>query len=131
MGLSKIQLGLNRGEGGRLTRDRVWWMGSKDPTADIPVVIGDAVPAGPLQGPCRWAHVLLRSHIQIERVGPPQRGMGRHGGRSRRRRSTETATRSCSTTIRLPDPTLAPSGSLRAWTGPRRSSVRCHCLAPR
>jgi len=54
MGLSEIQLGLNRGEGGRLTRDRVWRMGSKDPTADIPVVIGDAVPAGPLQGRCRW-----------------------------------------------------------------------------
>ena len=72
MGLSEIQLGLNRGEGGRLTRDRVWRMGSKDNTADIPVVIGDAVPAGPLQGRCRWAHLLMWSHIQIEGVGPPR-----------------------------------------------------------
>ena len=59
---SRYELMMNRGmrkrrfrpNGGKVvqghTRDRVWRMGSENPTANIPVVVDNAVPAGPLRG---------------------------------------------------------------------------------
>jgi len=65
------------------TRDRVWRVGTKDSTANIPVVGGDAVPAGPLQGGCRWAHLRMRSRIQVERISPPRLRVWWRSGRTR------------------------------------------------
>jgi len=79
---SRYELMMNRGmrkrrfrpNGGKVvqghTRDRVWRMGSENPTANIPVVVVDVVPAGPLRRRCRWAHVLGWSQIEVERVDP-------------------------------------------------------------
>ena len=61
------------------TRDQVWRMRSKDPTANIPVVEVIAVPTGLLQGRCRWAHLLLWSRVEIE-LRCPSRGRMRRGG---------------------------------------------------
>ena len=59
------------------TRDRVWRMGSENPTANIPVVVVDVVPAGPLRRRCRWAHVLGWSQIEVERVEGARRWVRR------------------------------------------------------
>ena len=53
------------------TIDRAWRMGSEEPTAIVPVVVDNAVPAGLLRGRCRWAHLRLGSHVEVERVAPP------------------------------------------------------------
>ena len=54
-----------------------WPMGSEEPTAIVPVVVDNAVPAGPLRGRCRWAHLRMWSHVQLEVVGPPRRVLRR------------------------------------------------------
>jgi len=59
------------------TRDRAWRMGPKDPTAIVPVVVGDAIPTGSLRGRRRWARRLLRSHVQVEWIDPTRRQLRR------------------------------------------------------
>ena len=56
----------------RRTRDRVWRVGTKDSTANIPVIGGDVVPAGPPRRGCRWAHLVMGSRAQVKGVGPPR-----------------------------------------------------------
>lgn len=69
--MSRRRQGVVRGH----TRDRTWRMGTEDPTANIPVASFDVVPAGPLQGRRRWARLLLWSHVEVEWVRPPRRGL--------------------------------------------------------
>lgn len=66
------------------TCDRVWRMGSENPTASIPVSRGDAVPAGPLPGRRRWARLLSWSQIEIKLVYPMWWRLRRSHGRTSR-----------------------------------------------
>jgi hypothetical protein len=70
------------------TRDRVRLTGSENPTASIPVIHVGVVPAGPLPGRRRWVRLLLWSRVEVKRVDPPRRGLGRS-----RRRTLDVVTR--------------------------------------